>query len=226
VVHHHNSDHEHEEHSGSLGHELLHHLPYAIFSVAGSLILLSLISNFMSPNDGEQATEAADSLFHSFHFLHIIFAATGTVITFMRFSKSLIKAFFVGLISPAIFCTLSDAILPYYGGRMLGVPMHWHVCFYTELANVLPFLLIGILNGMVMGKHHYSKLASFSVNSHFVHIFVSSLAASCFLLAHGFSNWSASIGLVFIFLIVAVLLPCTMSDVVVPMLFAKADKKK
>jgi hypothetical protein len=227
-VHHH----EHEEHSGSLFDELVHHAPYAIFSVAASLILLSFMTGFMDPVDHHHhgtccsQTNVADSLFHSFHFLHILFASTGTVITYLRFSKNLFKGSLIGLISPAFFCTLSDAVLPYYGGRLLGIPMHWHVCFYSELANVLPFLLVGIMSGIIMGRHHYSSLATFSVSSHFVHILVSSMAASFFLVAHGFTHWIAHIGMVFIFLIIAVLVPCTVSDVVVPMLFAKVNKKK
>ena len=217
------NEHEHEEHSNSLGHELLHHLPYAIFSVAVALVVLSLVD---SGSDSEQALDRADSLFHNFHFLHIVFASTGTVLTFLRFSSSVMTGFLIGIFSPALFCTLSDAILPYYGGRLLGVDMHWHVCFYSELPNVLPFLIVGVLNGVVMARHHYSKLATFSVGSHFIHILVSSLAASMYLLSHGFAHWSSQIGVVFLFLIVAVLVPCTVSDVVVPMLFAKAHKKK
>lgn len=210
--------HEHEAHSGLLWHELLHHLPYAIFSVAISLVVLSFVS--VSGH-----TSTADALFHNFHFLHIVFAATGTVITFMRFSRSVVKALLVGICAPAIFCSLSDAVLPYYGGRLLGMDMHWHLCFYSELRNVLPFLIVGVLNGFVMGKHHYSRLASFSVSSHFVHILVSSMAASMYLMAHGFDDMSAQIGTVFIFLIVAVLVPCTVSDVIVPLLFAGTDKR-
>jgi hypothetical protein len=220
------NDLEHEKHSGSLTHELLHHLPYAIFSVSFALILLSLVSH-VGPAviDLADTAQKADALFHNFHFLHIIFAATGTVITFLRFSNSFLKGLFVGIFSPAVFCTLSDAVLPYYGGRMLGVAMDWHVCFYSELPNVLPFLIIGVINGFVMARHHYSKLADFSVGSHFVHILVSSMAASFYLLSHGFVDWSARIGFVFLFLIVAVLVPCTVSDVVIPMLFAKAERR-
>lgn len=218
----HDHSHEHEEHSTSLWHELFHHLPYAIFSVAASLIVLSLVTNVSSD---QSLLPRANSLFHSLHFLHIIFAATGTVLTFLRFSSSYSQALLIGIVSPVIFCSLSDAVLPYYGGRLLGVPMHWHVCFYTELANVLPFLFVGILNGFVMARHHYAKLLSFSVGSHFVHILVSSLAASFFLVANGFANWAHSIGYVFLFLIGAVLLPCTISDVVIPMLFARARKR-
>ncbi len=228
ISHNHSPDnrHEHEAHDASLWHELMHHLPYAIFSVAFALCILSLLTYGGTSNESlEAVTDRADALFHNFHFLHIIFAATGTVVTYLRFSRMILPGLLMGIFSPAIFCTLSDAVIPYYGGRLLGVPMDWHICFYSELPNILPFLFTGILTGFVMGHHHYNKLGSFSVGSHFVHILISSVAASLYLLANGFFEWSHQIGYVFLFLIVAVLIPCTVSDVVVPMIFAKRINK-
>lgn len=213
---------DHEEHSHLLVHELLHHFPYAIFSIAISLALISLITHV--PSNPEQIHEMSDALFHNFHFLHIVFAATGTVITFLRFSSSYLKGVLLGIFFPIIFCSLSDAILPYYGGRLLGCAMTWHICFYDELANVVPFLLVGVINGVVMSSHHYEELLKFSVRSHFLHIFVSSVAATLYLVAHGFTDWSEQMGIVFLFLIGAVLVPCTISDVVVPMIFAKGER--
>jgi hypothetical protein len=156
--------------------------------------------------------------------MHIVFAATGTLITFFRFSKNIVKGFLVGIFSTTVFCTLSDAIIPYIGGKLLGVNMHFHLCFLTELRNVLPFLGIGLLNGFVMSRHHSSKQSMFSTSSHFVHILISSFASTFYLVSHGFTQWYSSIGFVFLFLIIAVVIPCTFSDLIVPMAFAKGDK--
>ena len=133
----------------------------------------------------------------------------------------MILGLLVGVLSPAFFCILSDAVLPYFGGKMFGVNMRWHVCFISELHNVLPFLIIGIINGIVLSKHHESRQGLYSLFSHFVHILVSSLASTFYLVANGFGNWYSSIGYVFLFLIAAVVVPCTFSDVVVPMMVAK-----
>ena len=54
--------------------------------------------------------------------------------------------------------------------------------------------------------------------------FVSSLASTFYLVAHGFAHWHTQIGLVFLSLIVAVVIPCTLSDLVVPMTFARAGR--
>lgn len=222
----HDYHHEHAKHSDSLVHELLHHFPYAVFSVALSLVILSFVSNVFGACGLGVAYKSADSLFHSLHFLHIVFSATGTVLTFLRFSsRPWWVGVLVGMLSPIFFCTLSDAVLPYLGGRMLGVPMHWHLCFYSEIANILPFLLIGILNGFILGHHHASSLTLFSIRTHSVHVLISSLASSFYWVAHGFSEWSLKIGIVFAFLLIAVLIPCTASDVVVPMIFSRRQNK-
>lgn len=222
--------HTHHHHEHSFKEELLHHLPYAIFSVAIGMIILSLLDYSSAVNSlGQVAKHTACNgyhmLFHSFHFLHILFAATGTIITFSRFSRNLTKAIIVGTISPAIFCMLSDVLLPYLAGRLLGVDMELHICFHRELQNVLPFLAVGILNGLVLRSHHSSMLGIFSLGSHFTHILISSLASLFYMVSHGFDNWYPKMGYVFLFLVVAIVIPCTFSDVIVPMYFARVKKK-
>lgn len=226
-THEHSHSHDHSAHHHSILTELYCHLPYAIFSVAFSLIVLSFFSVFsMNNTDPALMKKGSKALFHCFHFMHIVFAATGTIITFFRFSKNYVRGLIVGIISPTVFCILSDAVLPYVGGTLLGVPMRFHACFLTEPQKVIPFLIVGIINGLVMSRHHDSKQGGYSLSSHATHIFISSLASTFYLISHGFTNWYASIGNVFILLIVAVVVPCTLADVVVPMTMARVGCKK
>lgn len=212
-------------HQQSILGEVTCHFPYAVFSVAFALSVLSFVNFFSSGHlDTHSTQKGAHLLFHSFHFMHIVFAATGTLITYYRFSKNLWKGLIVGILTASFFCTLSDSILPYIGGRMLGVDMHFHMCFISDLDKILPFLFVGLLNGYVMSRHHSSKQSFYSTFSHAIHILVSSFASMFYLVSHGYVNWSADIGYVFLFLIIAVVVPCTFSDVVVPMFFAKAKK--
>ncbi len=212
-------------HEHTITQELICHFPYAVFSVAFALTLVSFITK-----PGSQSTDVllaqSHILFHSFHFMHIVFAAAGVMITYLRYSKNLLFGLLIGVLSPAVFCILSDAVLPYLGGRMLGVDMHWHVCFITELHNVLPFLFTGIITGVALSYHGSEQQGFYSLFSHFVHILVSSIASTLYLVSHGFTNWYDSIGYVFVFLIIAVVIPCTCSDVLVPMLFAKAQQNR
>jgi len=222
----HKGGYEHEHHGHTVTEEIICHLPYAIFSVAFGLAILSFFaySSIVVSTDTCELSRGCHLLFHSFHFMHVAFAATGTMITFLRFSKNVVKALISGAISTIVFCTLSDSVLPYIGGKLLGVNMYLHVCFFTELSNVLPFLFVGLLNGYVMSRHHASRQGFYSIFSHFVHILISSFAAIFYLVSHGFTTWYLSIGPVFLFLVVAVVVPCTLSDVVVPMTFARAGK--
>lgn len=207
--------------------EIVAHLPYAIFSVAFALVVLSFTSFFMQAQlDGSSFCKSSKILFHCFHFMHITFAATGTIITFFRFSKGFIKALIIGTICPAFFCMLSDVLLPYLGARMLGVSMKLHICFVSDISKIVPFLIVGIVNGFIMSRHRTSMQPMYSVFSHSVHTLVSSLASSFYLVSHGFTGWHQHIGFVFMFLILAVVLPCSMSDVVVPILFARSPNNE
>ena len=66
----------------------------------------------------------------------------------------------------------------------------------------------------------------FSLGSHFIHILISSLAALFYMVSHGFDNWYPSMGILFLFLVVAIVIPCTFSDVVVPMYWAGRNNEK
>jgi hypothetical protein len=219
--------HMHAHEHCTLSDELICHFPYAVAGVAFSLIVVSFLTYLSATIHGDSShmCDGAGILFHSFHFMHIAFAVTGTLVTYLRFSRNIIKALVVGTIVPSFFCVLSDAVLPYLGGRALGVAMEFHLCFVSELANVLPFLAVGLINGFVLSRHHASRQPVFSVYSHAIHIFVSSFASLFYLISHGCVCWYECIGFVFLFLIIAVVVPCTLSDVVVPLTFAKADKK-
>ncbi len=214
----HEHDHATLEHHHTVWEELLCHFPYAIFSVAISMIVLSLISSVFTE---QQQAVTSYRLFHNFHFLHLLFAATGTVLTFRRFSKSIVGGIIVGLIVPAVFCTISDAFLPYLGGTIINLHMHFHWCFITHLDTVLPFLIVGMINGWAMSLHDNNLKIIYSLGFHFFHILVSSMASILYLVSFGFSEWWAHMGFVFLFLICAVLIPCTLSDIVIPMIFAR-----
>lgn len=224
----HGHDHIHDSvHEHTILGELMCHLPYGIFSVALGLCILSFLTYLTyGTSDVKTIRSGAKVLFHSFHFLHIVFASTGTLIAFFRFSQNVWRGILVSIFTTIVFCTLSDAVLPYLAGRILEGNMHFHLCFFTELKNVLPFLTVGLLNGVVMGKYHRAHGGFYSsVFSHFFHILISSFASLFYLIYCGMVNWSSMIGLVFLFLVIAVVVPCTLSDVVIPMAAARSGKK-
>lgn len=207
-------------------HEMICHFPYAVLSVALSMIAAGILGYFSFGAAPESVEHGSMVLFHSCHFLHIVFAATGAVLTFFRYSKDVLKGLIVGAVSAIVFCVLSDVLLPYFVGELMGINMQLHICFLSELSNVLPFLVVGVFNGWLLSKHHAGQQSFFSIWSHFAHIFVSSLASMLYTISHGMHNWYQYMGVLFMLLIIAVVIPCTLSDVVVPAYFAGMGKRK
>lgn len=223
------TDHTHTSHETSLRDELACHFPYAAFSVALGFVVLSFTYFLgLTIADASKLRKGYHVLFHSFHYLHLVFATTGTLVTFSRFSRNIARGLIVSLISPAIFCTLSDIALPALAANLLGVSMHVHICFFEwrDALNVLPFMIVGLMCGLALRRHHEASLGFFSLGSHFVHILISSLAALFYIVSYGFDKWHHSMGYLFFFLVIAVVIPCTVSDIVIPMYFARTKNKK
>lgn len=221
---HSHSSHDHDHGCGDMKSEIVSHFPYAVFSVALGLIGAAILDYFSFGATPQVVAKGMHTLFHAFHFMHIVFAATGAMLTFFRHSNETIKGFVICSLSTVIFCITSDVLLPYIAGTLFGVPMKLHICFVSELSNVLPFLAIGTFNGWLLAQHGKHMHDTYSLWSHFAHIFVSSIAALLYTISHGFNGWSHHMGMLFLLLIIAVVIPCTLSDVVIPLFFAK-DKK-
>lgn len=207
-----------ENHS-TIWQEIQCHLPYAIFSVALAIMVLS----FMSYSSNGRAEYR---LFHSFHFLHILFAATGTVLMFRKYSKNIKAGIFAGFFIPTIFCTISDTMLPFLGGKLLNLKMSFHWCFLSHFDTVLTFLVLGVINGWVMSNHEASRQLFYSIGFHFFHIFISSMASILYLVSFGLSHWWSKMGFVFGYIILVVLIPCTLADIVIPIVFARQKLEK
>lgn len=205
--------------------EFLCHMPYGILAVAASMILVSLML-FCTPPTPLFAKNA-NTLFHTLHFIHILFAASSVVLAFRKYSESRLGAIILGALVPAIFCTLSDVFLPYWGSLVFGLNVTLHLCFKSHLTSILPFLITGIVNGLLLS--HSKKcddLMSHAIVSHFSHSFISALASFLYLLSHGFADLKHGMGIIFVVLLVSVIIPCIISDVIVPTVCARAFTTK
>lgn len=219
-------------------HELMHHLPYATLSVSCAMMLLSMISVFFVGSDvlmhhADHVHSAAcgthsglDVLFHSFHFTHILFAASGAMVTFYRYNKNVVAGIIAGIFSSIVFCTLSDIVLPYAAGLFLGVNMELHICFSSELNNILPFLFAGVINGLIISRGREEHVDAHSISLHFLHTFISAMAAIFYVMGHGLANFYDFFGIFFVLMLIAIVIPCTLSDVVVPIFWARMVSKE
>ena len=78
---------------------------------------------------------------------------------------------------------------------------------------------------MVMSFHDAEGQRRYASTAHFLHIFISAFASTIYMISHGFSDWYEHMAFVFCFLLIAVLIPCTLADVVVPAFFGSISAK-
>ena len=195
--------------------ELAHHLPYTIVS---SLIAMAAVWYFGSTHAGVGSggwDREFQWSFHVLHPLHVCISAITTTAVLWRSEHRLVKALAIGTVGSVIPCGLSDYFVPFIGGKLLGQSMRLHICLIEHPMLILPFLLLGLLAGLLFEGH----VSSHSVFSHGAHVFVSSLAALLYLASFGFTGWMTDIQMVFPVLMVvvfAVWIPCCISDIVIP----------
>lgn len=196
--------------------EFVRHLPYTI---ASSLIAMVAIWYFgMTQSQqriGNDWTSEVQWSFHVLHPLHVFLSAITTTAVIWHFDRRLLKTLIIGLGS-VVPCALSDYIVPFVGGRLLGQMMELHICLIEHPTLILPFLLLGILSGLLFEE----RVSGHSVFSHGVHVFISSSAALLYLVSFGFTGWMTDIQLVFpvlLVVVIAVWIPCCISDIVIPL---------
>ncbi len=201
---------------GHILEELRQHIPYTIFSVAAGIMALGVLSVLIEESIFPQKSER---LFHIFHPLHLFFSASATTSMFCRHNERIIKAILVGIVGSVGICGISDIFLPYLAGELLGVKMHLHICIIIHQELILSFVLFGIICGFLLPPAVKS-----TVFSHSAHILVSSMASILYLVSFGLVDWIDKGGMVFIYIVLAVVIPCCISDIVFPLLMTKKGR--
>ena len=128
----------------------------------------------------------------------------------------------MGALGAIIPCGLSDYLFPYLGGRLVGQTMELHMCLVDHPQLFFPFLVLGILAGFWAE----SRLTGSHLFSHGAHVFISSTASLLYLISFGFTAWMMDVRFVFpafATIVLAVWIPCCISDVLVPVSAAHQD---
>lgn len=203
--------------------EFAHHLP---FTTIGTLIAMAGVwwfgSQHLSDGHPEGLFTQSRSLFHLFHPLHICLSAIATTSLFWRHERHVLRAAIVGAVGTIVPCGLSDYFFPYLGGLLVGQTMELHMCIVDHPQLFYPFLALGILAGFWAE----SRLTGSHLFSHGAHVFISSTASLLYLLSFGFTAWMMDVRLVFpafATIVLAVWIPCCISDVVIPVSTAHTE---
>ena len=163
----------------------------------------------------------AQFFFHLFHPAHMFFSAAATTAMFFRYERRLLKAIIIGMIGAIGVCGVSDIVMPHVSLLILGVRPPWHICIIEHPMLVLPFAVIGVAVGLGASL----GVMRSTLFSHSLHVFASTMASIFYMVGPlGMLAWIDELGMVFLFVALAVMLPCCVSDIVFPVLMTSAGR--
>jgi len=188
-----------------IAHELARHIPFtASGAVTGVIIIVIIVLGNVPPKISYAA-------FYTLHPIHVLLSALVTTAMYKKYGNGKIwAAILIGYFGSIGIATISDAIIPYLGGALLGIKIEFHMPFIEKWWLINPVALIGITIG-------YWKPTT--KIPHFGHVLLSTWASLFYFTAFGTAYWIPQLHFVFLFLFLAVWLPCCLSDIVFPLLF-------
>lgn len=165
--------------------------------------------------------QASRELFYVFHPLHVLLSALATASMYKLHNCpkgkgpcNLPLLLLVGYLGAIGVATLSDSVMPYLGEILLNMPhRHMHIGFIEKWWLVSAVAIVGVIIA------YFNPSTKFP---HAAHVLISTWASIFHMMmaAGGNISWGLYLG-VFLFLFLAVWLPCCISDIVFPLLFVK-----
>jgi hypothetical protein len=198
-------------------HELKEHSPFTLLGALTGIILMVALRNI--------SHGTAHTLFYIFHPLHICLSAVVTAGLYRRYLsneapgvKMFLKVLAVGYIGSVAIGTLSDSVIPFWGETILGMPdRHLHAGFIDKWWLVNPLAVVAIVIA-------YNKpMTKFP---HAMHVLISTWASLFHMLMAAEHGHAIQYLGIFVFLFLAVWVPCCFSDIVFPMLFVRDKNGK
>lgn len=195
--------------------ELKSHAPFtALGAITGIIIMVIIVLS------GARA-ETSHIVFYSLHPLHIVASAIATTAMYRKHSRGKIgQAILVGYTGSIGIATLSDALIPHLGGVLLGVRMEFHVPFIeTEKMPVIGIAKWQMVNSAAIVGIILGYLRPSTKIPHLGHVLLSTWASMFYFTAFGTAWWLPLLPAIFLFLFLAVWVPCCTSDILFPLLF-------
>ena len=189
--------------------ELKSHAPFTLFGALTGIVFMLLFKNI------EHGT--SERLFYIFHPAHVILSAIVTASMFKLHTRksSFFVVLIIGYVGSIGIATISDCLIPYAGELLLGLEAHPHIGFIEGWYVVNPAAVLGVLIAYFWPKTKFP---------HSGHVLLSTWASLFHILMALGSDISILRGVVvFIFLFIAVWLPCCVSDIVFPLLFVRGE---
>lgn len=198
-------------------HELRKHAPFTALGAISGVIIMVII---VLANVPSQVSQAA---FYTLHPLHVLLSALATTAMYRKYGNGKIwAAVLIGYSGAVGIDTLSDAIIPYLGGGLLGIDIEFHLPFID--IDKMPFIGIEtwkIVNSAALVGIIIGYLRPTTKLPHLGHVFLSTWASLFYFTAFGVAHWLPLLPFIFLFLFLAVWLPVCVSDIVFPLLFVR-----
>ncbi|MBN1353182.1 MAG: hypothetical protein JW994_00735 [Candidatus Omnitrophica bacterium] len=203
--------------------ELKSHAPFTIFGAVSGIIIMLFLKNI--------PFRASYNIFYVLHPIHVVLSALVTASMYelhkcKRISSRCLRGecnfwilLIIGYLGSVGIATISDSIIPYLGETMLNMPNRGiHLGFIEKWWLVNPLAIIGVAIA------YFRPATKFP---HAGHVLLSTWAS----LFHIMMAMSGSLNaisylVIFIFLFLAVWVPCCISDIVFPLLFVKDVNSK
>lgn len=203
-----------------IAHELVEHAPFTALGAVAGIIVMVIIHFSQAPR------EISEALFYTLHPLHIVFSALVTTAMYRLHHKKagIWLTILIGYTGSIGIATLSDIIIPYLGGSTLSIPWDFELPF-IETAN-MPF--IGIPKWIIVNAAAFIGMAiavwkPTTRFPHMGHVLLSTWASLFSFTAFGIANWMPLLPFIFLFLFLAVWLPCCISDIAYPLLWVREE---
>lgn len=191
--------------------ELRNHIPFTIVGALTGIVLMLIFYRVPAM--------VSYNIFYVLHPMHVVLSALVTASMYyhykcgkMKVKCNLAVLLLIGYVGSVGIATLSDSLIPYLGEVMLNLPNRGiHLGFIEEWWIVNPAALLGVAIAYFWPRTKFP---------HAGHVLLSTWAS----LFHIIMALGGTINLwlslaIFVFLFLAVWIPCCVSDIVFPLLF-------
>ncbi len=183
---------------------------HALFTAFGAITGIAIMAIVVVAN---VSSSISQSIFFTLHPLHVVFSALATTAMYRKYgSRRVWAVLLVGYFGSIGIATLSDAVLPYLGGTLLNLEIEFQLPFIEEWWLINAAALTGIAIGYLRPTTKFP---------HYGHVLLSTWASLFYFTAFSSAQWIPLLPFIFLFLFLAVWLPCCISDIVFPLLFTR-----
>jgi hypothetical protein len=198
--------------------ELKEHAPFTTFGAFTGIAIMFLFRQIPSG--------VSHNVFYTLHPMHVVLSAFATASMYnlhkcgpFRGNCKLFLLLIIGYVGSIGIATISDSIIPYIGEIFLDMPnREIHLGFIEKWWLINPLAIAGVI---------FAYFKPETKIPHMGHVLLSTWASLFHIIMSlgGVVSWAQYL-YIFLFLFLAVWLPCCVSDIVFPLLFVKESENE